>query len=112
MTDFAQFDVTNTPGDQFGSGRVSTVTVAGEIDLSSAPRLRHVLMQVLDAGEVDAVVDLSAVEFVDASGIGVLVWAAHQADDRGGRLTLRQPSRAVRDVLDLLELDGALPIES
>jgi anti-anti-sigma factor len=58
------------------------------------------------------VVDLSAVEFVDASGIGVLIWAAHQAADRGGRLTLRRPSRAVRVVLDLLELDGALPIES
>jgi anti-sigma B factor antagonist len=87
------------------------VIVAGEIDLATAPRLRAALVGILEDGNADAVVDLAAVEFIDASGIGVLVWAASMAGERGGRLTIRNPSQAVRLVLDLLELDGELEIE-
>ncbi|MDQ1361712.1 MAG: anti-sigma factor antagonist [Acidimicrobiaceae bacterium] len=112
MTDFALFDVTIKYDGRTASTHPSTVTVAGEVDLVTAPRLRQALVEILEAGEADAVVDLSAVEFIDASGIGVLVWAAHEANDRGGRLTLRQPSPAVRLVLGLVELNGALHIEA
>jgi anti-sigma B factor antagonist len=106
MTDFDALDVTTSYD---GS---PTVTVAGEVDLATAPRLRAALVGILEDGNADAVVDLAAVEFIDASGIGVLVWAASLAGERGGRLTIRNPSQAVRLVLDLLELDGALEIKS
>ena len=91
--------------------RVSTVTVVGEIDYSTSPQLRRALVDVLDARAPDAVVDLSAVDFIDASGIGVLVGAARLADSWGGQLFIRNPSWAVRLVLDVLELDGALAVE-
>ena len=56
------------------------MTVVGEIDYCTSAQLRRALVDVLDDGHADAVVDLSAVEFIDASGIGVLVWAASLAD--------------------------------
>jgi anti-sigma B factor antagonist len=112
MTDFDSLDVTTSYDGSPGPTRAPTVTVAGEVDLATAPRLRASLVGILEDGNADAVVDLAAVEFIDASGIGVLVWAASLAGDRGGRLTIRNPSPAVRLVLDLLELDGALEIES
>ena len=112
MTDFEALDVTTSYDGSLGRTREATVTVAGEVDVSTVPRLRSALVGILEEGNADAVVDLGGVEFIDASGIGVLVWAARMAEDRGGRLTLRNPSPAVRLVLNLLELDGSLEIES
>ncbi len=112
MTDFDALDVTTSYDGFPGHGHGRTVTVAGVIDLVTAPRFRSALVEILEAGNADAVVDLAAVDFIDASGIGVLVWAARMAGDRGGRLTIRNPSQAVRLVLDLADLDGALEIES
>ena len=89
----------------------STVTVAGEIDFATSPQLRQALADVLRTKGRDTVVDLSAVAFVDASGIGVLVGAANLANSGGGQLLLRRPSRAVLLLLDHLDLDGVLAVE-
>jgi anti-anti-sigma factor len=111
MADFAPLAVT-TDG---GVGRVSsdtrTVTVAGEIDFATSPQLKKALVDVLETKRGDTVVDLSAVSFVDASGIGVLVAAANLAHSGGGQLILRHPSRAVLLLFDHLELDGVLTVE-
>jgi anti-sigma B factor antagonist len=111
MTDFAGLEVTTTDDGGIMTSDARTVTVTGEIDFATAPQLKRALAAVLDAKGPDAVVDLSAVSFVDASGIGVLVGAANLAHSGGGRLILRRPSRAVRLVLDHLELDGVLAVE-
>ena len=87
------------------------VTVAGDIDFATSHRLKQALDDVLHTKGPDTVVDLSAVAFVDASGIGVLVGAANVATARGGRLILRYPSPAVLFLLDHLELDGVLAVE-
>jgi anti-sigma B factor antagonist len=110
LTDFAGLEVTSDDGESVVD-HVSTLTVIGEIDYSTSPQLRRTLLDVLDASGPDAVVDLSAVDFIDASGIGVLVGAARLAGSWGGQLIIRNPSRAVRLVLDVLELDGALAVE-
>jgi anti-anti-sigma factor len=110
LTDFAGLEVT-TDDAETTAARASTLRVVGEIDYSTSPQLREALVDVLHARGPDAVVDLSAVAFIDASGIGVLVGAAKLADSRGGQLIIRNPSRAVRLVLDVLELDGALAVE-
>lgn len=89
----------------------STVTVAGEIDFATAPQLKQALADVLQTKRGDTVVDLSAVSFVDASGIGVLVAAANLANSGGGQLILCHPSRAVLLPLDRLDLDGVHAVE-
>jgi anti-sigma B factor antagonist len=111
MTDIARLAVTTADGVGTVTSDTSTVTVAGEIDFATSPQLRQALVDVLYNKGSNTVVDLSAVSFVDASGIGVLVGAANLAHSGGGRLILRRPSRAVRLVLDHLELDGVLAVE-
>jgi anti-anti-sigma factor len=110
LTDFAGLEVTSDDGESVVD-HASTLTVVGEIDFSTSPQLRQALVDVLRARGPHAVVDLSAVAFIDASGVGVLVGAAKLADSWGGQLIIRNPSRAVRLVLDVLELDGALAVE-
>ncbi|MFB7091495.1 STAS domain-containing protein [Streptomyces sp. NPDC056296] len=64
------------------AGRV-VITVAGEIDLGTAPRLRDALDEALSCGVHRVEVDFSGVRFCDCSGLGVLLRARAQADNVG-----------------------------
>jgi len=69
------------------AGTVSVLTVSGEIDFTSGPRLRAALDEVLDERGAMApkgiVVDLTAVSFLDSAGLAVLVDAHEHATLRG-----------------------------
>lgn len=85
------------------------VIICGEIDIATTGNLRDALTTALTRGpHIEA--DLSAVTFMDASGIGVLLAVAKQAMDAGGTLTLRAPSRTVRRLVEILGLDEVLPV--
>jgi anti-anti-sigma factor len=86
------------------------VQVAGEMDVATSGLLAAIVTREM-ADWVHLVIDLARVHFIDASGINVLVNAAHQARARGGVLVLRSPSGAVLRLLDVLRLDGVLTAE-
>jgi anti-sigma B factor antagonist len=86
------------------------LAVAGEVDIATWPKLVRQLHALMDAGERQVVVDMSAVEFIDASGIGALVGAASMARDAGGTIALTRPSCAVLRLLDIMGLDGVLSV--
>ena len=92
------------------SDRLSAAVVLdGEIDISTCPAVRRLLMAAISGGDVHLAVDMSGVTFIDASGIGVLVAAANRARRAGGGLSLLAPSRQVQRLLDILYLDAILP---
>jgi anti-sigma B factor antagonist len=64
-----------------GDARVSTVTLRGEIDLRAHNTLRHLLWTEIDAG-CNLIVDLTAVDFLDSTAIGLLVGALKRARER------------------------------
>jgi anti-sigma B factor antagonist len=87
------------------------VAISGEVDLATVPELRSALHRVISpsTGEVEeVVVDLAAVEFIDASGVGALVGAAAEAARVGIRFRLQAPSPPVERVLSLARLDGSI----
>ena len=51
----------------------TVVEVSGEIDVYTAPKLREALLSLVDSGTYRLVVDMSGVEFLDSTGLGVLV---------------------------------------
>ena len=63
---------------------VAVITLAGELDLASAPALADAIAGAASSGAELVIVDLRDVEFMDSSGIGVLV-KAHQAATQSGR---------------------------
>ena len=85
---------------------VVTVTITGEIDIATSQAMRDALAA--EPGPAHLEVDMSAVTFMDASGIGVLLAARQRAVDGGGSLTVRAPSWAVLRVTRVLGLDGLL----
>ncbi len=62
--------------------------VTGEIDVYTAPQLRERLISLVDDGARWIVVDLSRVEFLDSTGLGVLVGALKRLRGAGGGLSL------------------------
>jgi anti-sigma B factor antagonist len=73
---------TRTVGDQ------KVLEVAGEIDVYTAPQLRERLVELVESGARRVVVDLGRVEFLDSTGLGVLVGALKRLRGVGGELSL------------------------
>ena len=88
-----------------GTGHVR-VTLIGECDLAVRDELHEVLVAAVRAAPL-VIVDLGALDFLDSSGVHGLIVAHHEAQARGGRITLVNPTGAVATVLDLTGV-GAL----
>lgn len=88
----------------------TTVAVGGEIDLSTAPRLREQLHELIDAGSARLVIDLQAVRFLDSTALGVLIGALRAARERGGDTHLVCGPGRVAKVLEITRLDQAFDI--
>lgn len=92
-------------------GDHTIVSLAGEIDLYTAPHLQSELAAAMGpADPVQIVVDMSAVEFCDSTGMNVLLAAYRKACERGGDLTLAQPRASVRKVLEVTGLASVFTV--
>jgi anti-sigma B factor antagonist len=105
-----------TPPDEFSiatrdRGGRAHLTLRGELDLATAPELEQLVNERLDAGQ-EVVVDLRGLEFMDSSGIRVLVAAHARAVRTGGRLFVARPASgtAVAKIIEVSGLDGELNI--
>ncbi|WAX57680.1 STAS domain-containing protein [Jatrophihabitans cynanchi] len=91
------------------SDGVALVTVRGEVDLANVPALERALLPLLARSDVDVlVVDLSGVQFLDSSAIAVLL----RARSSGKAVLLREPSTAVRQLIEVTGLGDVLRTES
>lgn len=81
--------------------RTSLISVEGELDLSSAPELKWTLLDALDAGHDQLILDLSRSTFMDSTALGVLIGVNRSLE--GGRMAI---ACARRDVLHIFELSG------
>jgi anti-sigma B factor antagonist len=86
------------------------LALAGEIDLATAPGLRRELAALIGEAHSRAVVDLSAVTFIDASGLSELVAARRNAAQSDVEIVLVDPSPACRRILEVTGLDRAFEI--
>jgi anti-sigma B factor antagonist len=92
-------------------GEFVVLSVQGEIDLYTVPRLRHELTRVMaDGGPVHLVVDLSGVDFCDSTGVNALLAAHREAQDSGGGLELAAPRPAVRKILQVTGLESVFTV--
>lgn len=89
---------------------VPVLAVAGEVDLSSAPRLRQELVELATSEQRRAVVDLEGVEFLDSTGLGVLVSGLKRFRTRDGDLLLVCTQSRVLKVFEITGLTKVFSI--
>lgn len=102
MTDEANDLLRVTPTD-------AGFTLAGEIDGQSSPLLAQALEGLADR---HIALDMSAIDFVDSSGLRVLIDSHQRAEEAGGSVTLVEISAPVARLLELSGMEGYLRIKS
>ena len=99
------FSVTvSTDGDR------TTVALRGELDLSGVDRARQAIDEAQLSGASLLVLDLAELDFVDSTGLEVMLRAARRAHDDGRRLIVQRPSRYVRRLLEMTAIDQTLDV--
>lgn len=66
----------------------TVIAVSGEIDVYTAPKLREKLISLADAGSFQFIVDMEGVEFLDSTGLGVLVGGLKRVRAQDGWIDL------------------------
>src|SRR4051794_36691006 len=80
------FDVTSSIADDS-----AIVAIAGEVDIYSAPHVHEELQTLIAKGVRHVTVDMSNIEFIDSSGLGLLVTTFKRLQALGGTMFLRAP---------------------
>ncbi len=88
------------------------VVVSGEVDLHSSSRLSEALDALALAGAWKVVVDLQGVDFIDSSGLRVLLTARRRMEPDGGTLSLVCTQPRILKVLEITGLLSAFSIHS
>ena len=88
------------------------LTLLGDLDLAGAWCLQAMLREVLASGARDIHLEMAGVSFLDSAGLHVLVQTRSQLSELHGRLTLREPSRAVRRLVCLADLCPVLGLDT
>jgi anti-sigma B factor antagonist len=91
-------------------GDRATLELRGELDMSGTDRLRVALEQAEEPPSGLLVLDLSKLDFIDSTGLEVLLRAARRAHDSGRRLIVARPSRYVRRLLEMTAIDQTLDV--
>ncbi len=93
---------------RFRHGRWQILSVTGEIDLATLPRMRSELHRVSSSGPL--AVDLSDCDLIDSTGLGLLVGAARRSREGGHDFCVIAPSGPVADLLRRSRLDEVMNV--
>jgi len=86
------------------------LSIAGEVDVYTAPRLKEALIALIGGGCIHLIVDLEAVDFLDSSALGVLVGALRRIRERNGAIHIVCTRGSVLKLLKITRLDEAFPV--
>ncbi|GAA3262875.1 anti-sigma factor antagonist BldG [Nonomuraea helvata] len=90
-------------------GDCAVLKVAGEIDVETAPKLREQLVDLAGKGIRHVITDLGGVDFLDSTGLGVLVGGLKRQRNHDGTLTLVTDAERILRVFRITGLVTVLP---
>lgn len=88
----------------------AVLDVSGEIDVYTAPKLRERLIELVAAGSHRVIVNLEGVDFLDSTGLGVLVGALKRVKAHGGSLSLICTQEKILKIFEITGLTKVFDI--
>jgi anti-sigma B factor antagonist len=86
------------------------ISLAGEVDLYTAPEFKQQLLNVIAEGGKDVVVDFTNTTFIDSTTLGVLVGGVKRLRAEDGRLSLVCSDRNITKIFEITGLDRVFTI--
>jgi len=91
-------------------GDRTVVVVGGEIDVYTAPKLREQLVDLVNAGRYNLVIDMEGVDFLDSTGLGVLVGGLKRVRAHDGSLRLVCTQERILKIFRITGLTKVFPL--
>lgn len=88
------------------------IDIQGEIDVYTAPQLKQQMLELLDKGATRIVTNLSDVEYLDSTALGVLIGGLKRLRERDGALDIICPNARIRRIFEITGLDKIFDIYS
>ncbi|MFJ2003891.1 STAS domain-containing protein [Streptomyces chartreusis] len=92
------------------SDYVSVVTVVGELDVYTAPALRELLIELQHHGRVFLVLDMTAVGYLDSTGLGVVLGGMRRVSAHDGRMALVVPEGGIAKIFRITGMTNMLRV--
>ncbi|MDI6716739.1 MAG: STAS domain-containing protein [Actinomycetota bacterium] len=91
---------------------IGVIVLEGEVDVYTAPKLKSRLIDMVDEGKYNIVIDLQKVEFMDSSGLGVLVGGLKRVKSHQGSISLVITQENILKIFRITGLVKVFPIFS
>lgn len=89
---------------------VLVINLQGEVDVYTAPQLKQEIIDQLGAGANQIVVNLAGVQYLDSTGLGVLIGGLKRAREKDGELTLICPNQRIYRIFEITGLSKIFDI--
>jgi anti-sigma B factor antagonist len=86
------------------------ISLAGEVDLYTAPEFKQQLLEVIGNGGKQVVIDFTNTTFIDSTTLGVLVGGVKRLRTNGGQLSLVCSDRNITKIFEITGLDRVFTI--
>ncbi len=94
------------------AGDTYVISLAGEIDLYTAPEFKQQLLEVIGEGATHVIVDLTATTFIDSTTLGVLVGGLRRLRAHDGRLTIVCDDPNITKIFEITGLDRVFDLNA
>ena len=88
------------------------ISLTGEVDLYTAPEFKQQLLEVINQGAKEVVVDFSNTTFIDSTTLGVLVGGVKRLRPDGGKLSIVCSDRNITKIFEITGLNRVFPIHA
>ena len=90
----------------------TTVDLHGELDAYTSPRAKETLRSLLDEGCRHVILNFRCLDFIDSTGLSVLISTVRRAHEYGGSMRIASPSHHMRRIFEITRLTYAFPIDA
>ncbi len=89
---------------------VVVLSLVGKIDIDSSPELKSKVLDLIEEGNKNILIDFSGVSFMNSSGLGTLINVVKEARSKEASLTIVSPTTFIKSLFKLTQLDKIFTI--